>query len=86
MWICRKSYLKYNLGDKDIRNGLNTLKEVAYVLDVLTDGIEGDVTYVTKTAYEADSTNPEREYHLVTENSGPENYAYYVTINSEREF
>lgn len=73
----------YNLGDKDIRNGLNTLKEVAYVLDVLTDGIEGDVTYVTKTAYEADRSNPERKYHLVTENSGPENYAYYVSINSE---
>lgn len=43
-----------NTYNMDISNGIQTLKEVAYILDQLSDGSLGTVTYLTKAEWNAD--------------------------------
>lgn len=88
-----------NTYNMNLRDGINTLKEVAYLLDQLSDGQLGETTYITygqyTDAYEtqsADAANfDENEfyatYHLIIpRNQHPANddlYAYYVVSNPE---
>jgi len=54
----------YNMNIKD---GIETLKEVAYLLDLLTDGRLGQTTYLTYSQFQAinESTTEDHEYDYV---------------------
>ena len=73
----------YNI---NLRDGINTIKEVAYILDILTDGQLGETTYITYSAYQG-ITDLTTTYSLIVPvNPHPKNddlYAYYTTINTE---
>jgi hypothetical protein len=51
----RKSKDYNNSYNMNIADGIQTLKEVAYILDQITDGALGGVTYVTKDEWNADN-------------------------------
>lgn len=73
----------YNI---NLRDGINTIKEVAYLLDILTDGQLGETTYITYSAYTG-RTDLTTTYSLIVPvNPHPKNddlYAYYTTINTD---
>ena len=70
----------YNMS---LTDGINTLKEVAYLLDKLSDGALGTVTYLTYSQYNTATSNGTNTtgYYLVTganKSNANEPYAYYV--------
>ena len=69
----------YNI---NIADGIQTLKEVAYLLDILSDGNLGSVTYYTYAEYNALTTAEKSSAYMITpQNSHPANtdvYAYIV--------
>ena len=72
----------YNMNIKD---GIQTLKEVAYLLDILSDGSLGEVTYITYQQYNTATNNGStatNTYHIITPtNNNPKTtdiYAYWV--------
>lgn len=70
----------YNINIKD---GIQTLKEVAYLLDLLSDGNLGSVTYYTYAEFKDLSTDKQGNvYYIEPKNPTPDDndiYAYIVT-------
>lgn len=95
----RKSKDYNNSYNMNIADGIQTLKEVAYMLDQLTDGGLGTVTYITKTEWTDSNlgsglTGTKTEdgktityYRVITPNGNPTTsekaYAYYYALNTE---
>ena len=69
----------YNI---NISDGIQTLKEVAYLLDVLTDGL-GELTYISHAEYAALGENTTGYYRVIGTAYSTSNYAYYFKQNPE---
>ena len=73
----------YNI---NIADGIQTLKEVAYLLDILSDGSLGSVTYYTYAEYNALTTNEKAEcVYILPQNPNPASadiYAYSVNTGN----
>lgn len=72
-----------NTYNMSLTDGINTLKEVAYLLDKLSDGSLGSVTYLTYSQYNTATNNGTNTngYYVITganKSNATEPYAYYV--------
>lgn len=71
----------YNM---NIADGIQTLKEVAYLLDLLSDGSLGSVTYLTYAEFNTNTNNGTTDldaYHIINVKENPANneiYCYFV--------
>ena len=86
-YICIKGYTTTYNGI-NLSDGINTLKEVAALLDKLSDGSLGSVTYLTKTQWETGNyTDGVNNYYRVRDKNGEpvtneSKYGYFVNTGN----